>query len=240
MPDTPNGPATCLTAETRLRHDYTLESLNRLVHFAARRALWHRGMEFSERFETTWSAMAECLYTSDEPPSVSELIQAGLNAVRDDAESHSRFLGHNTDDRYAGTRPRFEAYWRHVAQPAHSMEDAIIDRLALAQIWPRLRPIHREALAALATHGDYTQAAHALDKSYGNFKSLISSARREFLALWHEGETPSRPWVRDRRAVKGTDMHTLTYFLRNRRLRRNRKNQAHESAASGEHTSSQA
>jgi hypothetical protein len=44
--------------------------------------------------------------------------------------------------------------------------------------------------------------------------------RRQFLTLWHEGETPSRPWVRDRRAGPGTDMHTVTYFLRLRRQRR--------------------
>ncbi|HEX4832802.1 MAG TPA: hypothetical protein VH478_17095 [Trebonia sp.] len=29
-----------------------------------------------------------------------------------------------------------------------------------------------------------------------------------------------RPWVRDRRAGPGTDMHSVTYFLRSRRLRR--------------------
>ncbi|MBV9448441.1 MAG: hypothetical protein JO345_21360 [Streptosporangiaceae bacterium] len=54
----------------------------------------------------------------------------------------------------------------------------------------------------------------------------MSRARREFLALWHEGETPSRPWVRDRRAGPGTDMHTVTYFLRDRKLRARRQAEA--------------
>jgi hypothetical protein len=47
----------------------------------------------------------------------------------------------------------------------------------------------------------------------------ISEGRRQFLALWHDGETPSRPWTRDRRAGPGTDMQTVTYFLRLRRQR---------------------
>ena len=60
----------------------------------------------------------------------------------------------------------------------------------------------------------------ALRARYATFKSRISVGRQQFLTLWHEGETPSRPWVRDRRAGPGTDMHTVTYFLRLRRQRR--------------------
>jgi hypothetical protein len=108
------------------------------------------------------------------------------------------------------------------ARPASGPEDRVIERIALAQIWPCLRPAHREALLALAAHGDYGLAARALGKPYSTFKADISRARREFLKLWHEGEAPSRPWVRDRRAGPGTDMHSLTYFLRHRRKRAQR------------------
>lgn len=114
----------------------------------------------------------------------------------------------------------FERYWLDVAAPADSPEEKVTERLALAQIWPCLRPVNREALAALAAHEDYQRAAESLGISYKAFKSRISEGRREFLALWHDGEKPSRPWIRDRRAGPGTDMHTLTYFLRSRRLRR--------------------
>ncbi len=218
-----NGSAICPSAETALRHSYTLDSLDRLAYFAARRKLWHGGLALPERVETARSAMAEHLYASDQPPTVRELIQAGWKAISDHIQQSDQFHGHNTDDRYAGTtRPRFETYWRDTAGPAPGLDEQIIERLALAQICPRLRPAHREALAALAAHGDYQQAADALGESYATFKSQVSRARREFLTLWHEGETPSRPWVRDRRAGPGTDMHTLTYFLRLRRQRRER------------------
>jgi hypothetical protein len=35
---------------------------------------------------------------------------------------------------------------------------------------------------------------------YRSFVSRVSIGRRQFLALWHDGESPSRPRVRDRRA----------------------------------------
>jgi hypothetical protein len=82
-----------------------------------------------------------------------------------------------------------------------------------------MRPANRDALAALAAHGDYRRAVGALGISYVASKSRISEGRREFLALWHDGEAPSRPWVRDRRAGPGTDQHTVTYFLARRRDR---------------------
>jgi hypothetical protein len=218
-----------------LRYGYTLDSLERLACFAARRKLWHHGLGLSERAEIAWSAMAEHLYTCGEPPQARELIRAGWRAIGEHIKSNSQFHGHNTDDRYAGTRPRFEGYWRHVAQPASGPEDRIIERVALAQIWPCLRPVHREALLALAAHGDYGQAAQALGKPYTTFKADISRARRQFLKLWHEGEAPSRPWVRDRRAGPGTDMHSLTYFLRLRRQRASVKGNADALPRSAQH-----
>ncbi len=206
--------------QVELRFGYTLDSLDRLAHFAARRKLWHRGTELSVRVEVAWSAMAEHLYAAEQPPTVGELIQVGWQAITGHVEDRRQFHGHARDA--DGTGPKFERYWRYVAAPAPSPEDRIVERLALEQIWPHLRPVHRDALAALAAHGDYAQAAQAVGASYVTFKSQVSRARREFLALWHEGETPSRPWVRDRRAGPGTDMHTVTYFLRDRRLRARR------------------
>jgi hypothetical protein len=211
-------------ASTELRHSYTLDSLQRLAHFAARRKLWHGGLALPERAEIALSAMAEHLYASDQPPAASELIHTGWKAISEHLNQRSQFQGHDTSDRYAATtRPRFETYWRDAARHSLSPEDRIIERLALAQIWPHLRLVHQQALTALAVHGDYQQAATALGEPYATFKSQVSRARREFLELWHEGEVPSRPWVRDRRAGPGTDMHTLTYFLRLRRQRAERK-----------------
>jgi hypothetical protein len=213
------SPAAVTPAGTELRHGYTLDSLTRLAQYAARRGRWDRGIELPVRFEVAWSAIAEHLYVVEEPPTAGELVRAGWLAIREHAEAHRQFLG-RAHDGPAGPGQNFERYWRHVAAPDDGPEDRLIERLTLGQIWPCLRPVHRDALTALAVHDDYRRAAESLGLSYRTFVSRISTARREFLALWHDGETPSRPWVRDRRAGPGTDMHTVTYFLRSRRLRR--------------------
>jgi hypothetical protein len=193
--------------------------LTRLAHYAARHGRWDRGIELPARYEAAWGAIAEHLYARDEPPTPGELIRAGWLAIRQHGEAERQFLG-RAHDGPAGPGRNFERYWRAVAAPDDGPEAGLIERMALAQIWPRLTPANRDALAALAAHGDYQRAAESLGLSYVTFKSRISMGRRQFLTLWHEGETPSRPWVRDRRAGPGTDMHTVTYFLRLRRQRR--------------------
>lgn len=215
--------------EIPLRYGYTLATLDDLSRFAARQSRWHSRMEFSERVDVAWSAIAEHLYASQDRPTWDDLFIAGVGAIRDHQRGYSQFLGRNTDQGHTGeSRPRFEAYWGTAAKPTPSAEDAIIDRLALAQIWPRLRPSHREALAALAEHGDHGQAAQALGKNRSTYVNLVNAARKEFLLLWHEGEIPSGRWCRDRRAVKGTDQHTLSYFLRRRRHNRERAQAAEQ------------
>jgi hypothetical protein len=163
--------------------------------------------------------MAERLYAPDEPPGPGELIRAGWLAIRHHGEAERQFLG-RAHDGPTGSGRNFERYWRQVAAPANTPEEKITERIALTQIWPRLRPSSREALTALAAHGNYRCAAESLGISYRTFVCRISDGRRESLALWHHGEKPSRPWVRDRHAGPGTDQHTVMYFLRSRRLHR--------------------
>lgn len=103
------------------------------------------------------------------------------------------------------------------------------ERVALEQIWPRLRPMHREVLAALAAHDDYGLAAASLGKSRKTFTTQISTARHEFLRLWHEGEAPSRPWGQDKR-VNASDGHTVTY----RAIRKRQRSAQRYSARGGQ------
>jgi hypothetical protein len=212
------GGSTGTAASLELRHGYTLDSLTRLAHFAARRKRWEHDTELPIRYEVAFSAMAEHLYCANVPPAVGELIEAGWRAITEHGSAYRQFLG-RAHDGPAGPGKKFERYWRHVAAPEDSPEEKVTERIALAQIWPCLRPSYREAFAALAAHEDYQRAADALGLTYATFKCRISAGRKEFLALWHQGETPSRPWVRDRRAGPGTDMHAVTYFLRVRRVR---------------------
>jgi hypothetical protein len=206
-------------AQADLRHGYTLESLTRLAHWTARTTRYDKNVPLPERYEAAWSALAQCLYAAQDKPTVDDLVQAGRLAIRHYGERERQFRG-RAHDGPAGPGRNFERYWRAVGAPVDSPEDRLVDRMALAQIWPRLTPASREALLALAVHGDYRRAAESLGLGYKTFVCRISYARRQFLKLWHDGEAPSRPWVRDRRQGPGTDMHTVTYFLRSRRLRK--------------------
>jgi hypothetical protein len=107
-------------------------------------------------------------------------------------EHFCRRTSHNRRDRDAPFTTGFMRYWHDTGHA--SPEERATERLALAQIWARLRPAQRDLLAAMAEHEDYAKAAAALGKTWHTFATQISHARTAFRELWHEGETPSRPW----------------------------------------------
>lgn len=197
-------------ADTELRHGYTLSQVTALSVFAVKRGAWHQAADFHERLEVAWHAIIEHIYTAPDPPQARDVIRAGWQAIGDHVDRGHRFYGLDSRNRYAGTTAGFERYWWTASRPTPGPEERVTDRVALAQIWPQLRPVHREVLAALAAHDDYGLAAAALGKSRKTFTTQVSQARRAFLELWHQGETPSRPWGVDRRPT--TDIrHTVTY-----------------------------
>jgi hypothetical protein len=215
-------------ADTELRHGYTLSQVTSLSMFAVKRGLWHQAADFDERLEIAWHAIIDYLYTTPDVPEVRDVIRVGWQAIGDHVDRGHRFYGLNTHDRYAGTHAGFERYWWTATRPTPGPEERVTDQVALAQIWPRLRPVYREVLAALAAHDDYGRAAAALGKSRATFTTQVGQARREFLALWHQGETPSRPWGTDRRPTTNP-RHTIT----NRTIVMRRRQQAKRAAQNG-------
>jgi hypothetical protein len=185
--------------DVQLRHGYTLAQVRSITLGLAKRQTWHKStsvVSFDERLEVAWHAIIEHLYACDQPPTPGEMMQAADRAVNRDVHLAHRFKGHNTHDRYAKTTTKgFELYWWHTAIPTSSPENGVIERLALTQIWPRLRPEYQEVLAALAAHGDYGLAAASLGISRRLFTARLSEARQAFLRRWHEGESPSRVWT---------------------------------------------
>jgi hypothetical protein len=207
-----------------LRHGYTLAHLNDLTVRAVRTQRFNRQVDFTDRLELAWSAIAEFLYAADEPPTGADLIRAAWAAIGDDTDRTHRSHGWSTHDRYAGLTGRFQQYWVGSGHHTHSPEEPVVERVALAQIWPRLSATHRQLLLAMAVHDDYGRAAEALDKSRKTFTTQLSEARRAFLTLWHHGEQPSRPWGTDRRTSRNsTDRHARTYVIRLRERRRHHR-----------------
>jgi hypothetical protein len=216
-------PCEANSLEPVLAHGYTVADVDALARKAARASRWAFPW-FAERHDLAWFAIIEHLLTTDQTPEFWSLVNHGENAITAHVEREGRCRGvYLADSRVpVGTSmPRFWRYWTSASQPIRSPEDAVVELAALAQIWPRLTPSRQRVLLALATHDDYQQAADSLGKPYHSFVSTISTARKQFLRLWHQHETPRASWGRDRRNHDSTQRtNSITAATIRRRERR--------------------
>jgi hypothetical protein len=204
---------------TEIRHGYTLQQVDVLVRRGILRNPWYQAIDVDERYATGWHAAVELLYTSDAPPAPRDLTHAAWYAADKwtcrDAEQHG--IGRSRGESYTGRTdvPRFHAYWSRRA--AGAVDEPVVERVALAQIWPQLKPAYQDALQALAAYEDYQAAADALGLKYNTFCARIREARNRFDELWLEGETPRKRW-RDRRIqTPGGQRSSLSAHIRKRR-----------------------
>jgi hypothetical protein len=214
-------------AATELRHGYTLADLNKLTMIAVLRDHWHRGMDLHERRDLAWSAIAECLYSEDEPPSRQMLIQAAQTAIDLAVRADRSTRGISIQNSYAKSgyntfaeMPNFLKYWWVEAGHSHGPEDRVVDRLALWQIWTQLAPRFQRVLLALATHDDHNLAAQSLGVTRPAYHRMLCQARRAFYVLWHEGEQPSRLWAHDFRGGRNTENRSVASTVIRRRAKR--------------------
>lgn len=213
-----------------VRHHFTLTDLDRMARIAVQMA-WPRAMDYQDRYEAAWSAIADRLYADESMPSERDLKAAGATAVNRLAQDHGRHWGLDRSNPDAGFEAArgFLRFWELFRRAARSPEDGVVERLALHQIWPRLSETHRLVLTAMAVHADNVTAAEAVGKTYGTFNSHLKNARREFLTLWHEGEAPSRIWGKaDRRR---SDRRTAAQVFHERTMQRKRRTAKREAAA---------
>lgn len=188
-----------------LRHGYTLRDVEAVARTALNLTRYYTAGDISERYDTAWFAAVETLYTVEEPPSRRDLIHAAWRAVerwiRDDCHTHGVPARHTHLGR--GAMPAYQSYWYDAFRSTPSHENTVVDRTALWQIWERLTPADQEGLLALAAHGDYRAAARAQGVTYGTATDRCRNGRARFLALWHEGETPSKVWIFAKRSDAG-------------------------------------
>ena len=204
---------------TEIRHGYTMQQVDILVRRGIIRNTWYRGIDVDERYATGWHAAIELLYTAEIAPKPWDLMNAAWRAADHwtGKSATSRGAPRQRGEGYTGRDdlPKFHAYW--CLRTVGPVDEPVIDRLALAQIWPRLRPEYQEALQALAAHEDYSVAAEALGLKYHTFCARIRRARNRFDELWMEGETPRKRWHDKRIQTPGGRRQSLSVHLRRRR-----------------------
>lgn len=196
------------TSDMEVKYGYTLRDLDQMTH-AAMKADRSMAMDYADRRDIAWSAIAEELCAAPHWPKRSTLIQAGWQAIYKAVREEYRQHGYADREWHSGyaTAPRFMKYWFPTV--THSPEERIVERIAARQVLDALTPTYRDAVVALAVHDDYRLAAQAMDLKDKAFQFRISTARRQMLARWFEGETPRKVRKTDRRAgVHGQELAT--------------------------------
>jgi hypothetical protein len=180
-------------------HGWTLDKIDNAARYSLARLRGFTARDTTDAYDAAWHAICELILTSPLAPSWQDLARAGMDAARDLAREEMRQHGYrdygSTSAWGPGSAPKWVKYWNNPAH-ASSPEEIVTDRLAVAQIWPRLTPRQREALEALAAYEDHQDAARAMGITVKTFGVTIASARRRFAALWHEGTEPPASLVR--------------------------------------------
>lgn len=204
-----------------LWHDYSLDDIEHLAGTAARQARGGRLLDPTDRYEAAWGAIVEHLATTDTAPTTSGLLAVAYTAVNRAGQDHRHTWGMGrTWGSAEGDVGGYQRYWELARRSAASPEEPVVDRIALAQIWPRLSATHQQVFYALALHdGDHHAAAATAGKTLGCFRSHLRGARAAYRALWHEHETPSRMWGKSGQRGRRTAAQTLA----NRRQQRVRR-----------------
>lgn len=197
-----------MPADVEVKHGYTLLDLDQMTH-AAMKADRSMAMDYADRRDIAWSAIAEALCEAPHWPRRSTLIQAGWQAIYRSVREDYRQHGY-ADRAWANghaTAARYVQFWYSPVQPTH--EDRIVERVAVSQVIGTLTATNRNALIALAAYGDYQAGADSLGITYKAFVARVGTARKQTHALWHEGETPRRIRTTDRRVeVRGQALAT--------------------------------
>jgi DNA-directed RNA polymerase specialized sigma24 family protein len=179
-------------------HGYTLHDIHDRARAAAI-ANRTNEIDMNDLIAAAWDKIVDLLLDTDTTPTARDIACAGKTGVQRAIRAHRQTYGYQDRDGFAGagSAPRFARYW---TQPdATPYVDTLIENIALDQVWDAISDRDRAVITALAVCGDYESAAASLNMPPGSLRSYISQARRRYLLLWHEGETPSKPHGYNRR-----------------------------------------
>lgn len=189
-----------------LWHGYSFDDIDHLARIVV--ALRHRSQtaaSLEDLLADVRFAIIEHLATSEELPERTDLLGVGHAAAQRYVRQEMQTHGVQKTDRIRGngeggfgSLPGFQRYWQ--AGGRTPLDERVVERIALRQIWPLLPLKEQQAVMARAITGDHQDAARTLGVSLDYYWRLLRAGRRRAAALWHEHETPRR-LQRNRRAV---------------------------------------
>lgn len=183
------------SAALHVRHGYTMADLHAMTKQAVRadRSL---ASDMDTRYNSAWSAIALALCEAEEPPDRHDLVTVGWQAIYREVREMRVLFGFKDRDgtTEVASAPRYVQYW--YVRPERT-DDIITERTAVHQIMATIPELYREAVVALAVHGDYKTAADSIGIKYTTFTMRMTVARRRFRTHWFAPETAP--------PVKGTD-----------------------------------
>ncbi|MFE9382337.1 helix-turn-helix domain-containing protein [Streptomyces sp. NPDC007025] len=184
-------------ADQPLLHGYSMRDLDHVTRYTIAADRWHLAGA-DDRYAAVHHAIVEHLLTTPERPTRRDLVNVGLHASNAHVADEMHHHGWDRRDMQAGrgALPGFQRFWQ--TRGHLPWDETLIERYALAQIWPHLTDLQQQAIEALAATGDHQAAADALGLHLPAFSARLRLARRAVLGLWHEHETP-RPLPRDKR-----------------------------------------
>ncbi|MFC8447597.1 helix-turn-helix domain-containing protein [Kitasatospora sp. NPDC057223] len=197
-----------------LWHGYSHNDIDRLARQVVSMDPYRTdmGVATSDRYDAVVFAIVEHLATAEHRPSHKELLRAGDRGAHAHVRMECRAHGRQRTSLGGGQIAGFQRYWQSTGRTP--MDERVVERLALTQIWPTLTLAQQQAVMALALTDDHAAAAAQLGMSMSSYSARLRNARLRAAALWHEGETPRRP-ARDKRvwnrsAVDSTGRRRLT------------------------------
>ncbi|MCW2900427.1 MAG: hypothetical protein JWO67_2692 [Streptosporangiaceae bacterium] len=189
-----------------LPHGWTLEDLAKIAGIVVRIA-YGRLLDVEEARDVAACAIVERLYAEPEPM-IEDLYRAGRRAVASAYGQQKSFVGIETNRSRSGREGvgrEFARYWYSQGALVSPFEDAIVDRLAVKQVWDALSPRHQETLLALAEHGSHAAARAALGVTTKAWEHRLRKARIQARVFWYWPEAPGRQWGGTDRPGMDTD-----------------------------------
>ena len=194
---------------------WTLAEMKRAANIGSSRIRFGASRLLGDATGIAWEGVALAV-TLDPQASWRTACIAAAEAVSREASAIQHVHGLPQSDAHSGARVR--TYWLDWLGAQQQSPDGCLERMALTQVLDGLDEPAREMLMLSAIMPS-AEIAELLDLSPARVSQLLTAARRQAIALWHDWENPPRKLPRARVPVEQHDACPRGHAVAIRRLR---------------------